>query len=75
MQVLQGRMLFAKKEKVLVLGQVQLYGESSSQEGVAIKVNLTQLLQVKQCTISSSLSRVFIIYVSPKKFLCDFCYR
>ncbi|TSS97525.1 Vitellogenin [Bagarius yarrelli] len=45
MQVLQGRMLFAKKEKVLVLGQVQLYGEGSSQQGVAIKVNLTQLLQ------------------------------
>lgn len=44
---MQGRMLIAKKEKVLVLGQVQLYGEGSSQRGVAIKVNLTQLLQVK----------------------------
>ncbi|XP_058251674.1 apolipophorins isoform X3 [Hemibagrus wyckioides] len=46
MQVLQGRMLIAKKEKVLVLGQVQLYDEGS-QQGVVIKVNLTQLLQMK----------------------------
>lgn len=55
MHVLQGRMLIAKKEKVLVLGQVQLYGEGSSQQAVAIKVNLTQLLQVKQYVVSSSL--------------------
>lgn len=48
-------MLIAKKEKVLVLGQVQLYGEGSSQQAVAIKVNLTQLLQVKQYVVSSSL--------------------
>ncbi|KAB5579798.1 hypothetical protein PHYPO_G00199100 [Pangasianodon hypophthalmus] len=48
MRVLQGRMLIAKKEKALVLGQVQLYeGEGSSQQGVTIKVNLTQLLQMK----------------------------
>ncbi|KAK3567891.1 hypothetical protein QTP86_027307 [Hemibagrus guttatus] len=46
LQVLQGRMLIAKKEKALVLGQVQLYGKGSSQQGVIIKVNLTQLLQM-----------------------------
>lgn len=45
--MLHGRMLIAKKEKVLVLGQIQLYGEGSSQQGVAIKVNFTQLLEVK----------------------------
>lgn len=46
MQALQGRMLIAKKEKVQALVQVQLHGEGSSQQGVAIKANLTQLLQV-----------------------------
>lgn len=40
-------MLIAKKEKVLLLGQVQLFGDGSFQQGVAIKVNFTQLLQVK----------------------------
>lgn len=46
MQVLQGRMLIAKEEMVLLLGQVQLFGDGSFQQGVAIKVNFTQLLQV-----------------------------
>lgn len=59
MQMLQGRMLIAKKEKVLVFGQMQLYGEGASQQGVAIKVNLTQLLQVKQYAVSSSLLCAF----------------
>lgn len=62
MQVLQGRMLIAKKEKVLVLGQVQLY-EGSSQRGVVIKVNLTQLLQVKVYVVSSSLCTFDLIFI------------
>lgn len=52
-------MLIAKKEKALVFGQIQLYGEGSYQQGVAIKVNLTQLLQVKHLTVSSFLLCAF----------------
>ncbi|XP_072544439.1 uncharacterized protein [Salminus brasiliensis] len=42
-QELQARVLTAKMEKLVVLGQVQLHG----QQGLTIKANLTQLLQLK----------------------------
>ncbi|XP_037400850.1 uncharacterized protein LOC108437497 isoform X3 [Pygocentrus nattereri] len=42
-QELQWRMLTAKTEKFGVLGQVQLHG----QQGITIKVSLTQLLQLR----------------------------
>lgn len=74
MQVLHGRMLIAKKEKVLVLGQVQLYGEGSSLHGVAIKVNLTQLLQVKQYSISSCLLHGFGLISAFRTFRTNFSF-
>ncbi|XP_066536340.1 uncharacterized protein [Hoplias malabaricus] len=48
-QYLQGKMLTAKKEKVVVLGYVQLHG----QQDVTIKVNLSQLIQLKLPSIIS----------------------
>ncbi|XP_049338919.1 uncharacterized protein LOC103023384 isoform X1 [Astyanax mexicanus] len=48
-QELQGRILTAKTEKLVVLGQVQLHGE----QGITIKANLSQLLQLKFPTTMS----------------------
>ncbi|XP_046708205.1 uncharacterized protein LOC124387728 [Silurus meridionalis] len=67
-QKLQGRMLIAKKEKALVFGQVQLHGEGSSQQGVAIKVNLTQLLQLKIPTSLTFEGDVMRSYRTSKEF-------
>ncbi|XP_047657702.1 uncharacterized protein LOC113644112 isoform X2 [Tachysurus fulvidraco] len=68
MQLLQGRMLIAKKEKALILGQVQLYGEDSSQQSVVIKVNYTQLLQLKIPSSVTSDFEVMKSYRTSKDF-------